>query len=199
MNFIKKIFGLESKKESEEEERGKFMPEPNHPIDELFVHNFRDNGGKFIYCENEDELQQAFNDILKENHWEEKLAYYYCPETAKKFEAHNIRFTNQPKGAQFFITNCEYLIGNTGAILISSKQIGDKKLEDIPYDFIVVAKTSELLETIGEGLQQMKSKYKNSIPSNITTLKTFENKNQSDFLSYGSTTKNLYLLLLEDL
>ncbi|SDZ89277.1 LUD domain-containing protein [Psychroflexus halocasei] len=199
MNFIKKIFGLERKKESEEEERGKFMPEPDYPIDELFVHNFRDNGGKFIYCENEDELQQAFNDVLGENHWEEKLAYYYCSETAKRFEAHNIRFTNQPQDAQFFITNCEYLIANTGAILISSKQIGDKRLEDIPYDFIVVAKTSELLETIGEGLQQMKSKYKNSIPSNITTLKTFENKNQSDFLSYGSTTKNLYLLLLEDL
>lgn len=198
MNFIKKIFGLEKSKESKEEERSKFMPEPDHPVDELFMHNFKENGGKFLYCENEDDLHASFNEILKENSWENQSAYYYSAETAKTFEAHNLSFTNQVSESKFFITNCEYLIGNTGAILISSKQIGDKKLEDLPYNFVVIAKTSQLLKTIGEGLHQLKAKYKNSIPTNITTLKTFENKNQSDFLSYGSTTKNLYLLLLED-
>ena len=29
--------------------------------------------------------------------------------------------------------------------------------------------------------------------------KTFEDKEESDFMSYGSTPKNLYLLLVEDL
>lgn len=199
MNFIKRFFGLEEKEDDKEEERGKFMPKPDQPVDELFMHNFRENGGKFLYCENDDELHHCFRQILDENGWNQKLAYYYSAATAKKFEAHDIKFTNQPKNSDFFITNCEYLIGDTGAVLISSKQIGDKKLEDLPYHFVVIARTSQLLETIGEGLQQMKAKHRNSIPSNITTLKTFENKDQSDFLSYGSTTKNLYLLLLEDL
>jgi hypothetical protein len=30
-------------------------------------------------------------------------------------------------------------------------------------------------------------------------MKTFEGKVESDFMSYGSPSKNLYLLLLEDL
>ena len=62
-----------------------------------------------------------------------------------------------------------------------------------------MAATSQLVDTIGEGLRGIKSKSKNKIPSNITTIKTFEDKQESDFMSYGSTSKNVYLLLLEDL
>jgi hypothetical protein len=37
-----------------------------------------------------------------------------------------------------------------------------------------------------------------SIPSNITNLKHFKDCNDKDFLSYGSSSKNLYLILLEN-
>jgi L-lactate utilization protein LutC len=200
MNIFKKLFKFKEPDQESENEVSKFMPESKLPIDDMFLNNFKKNGGKFLYCENEEELQDTFHNILSENNWINKPCYYYSNQTAKRFEAHDVEFSKD-NSAEFFISNCEYLIGNTGAILISSKQIGDKKLEDLPYHFIVTATTSQLLETIGEGLTRLKSKYKNSIPSNITTLKTFEkdNNDKSDFLSYGSTTKNLYLLLLEDL
>ena len=45
----------------------------------------------------------------------------------------------------------------------------------------------------------LKAKNKSTIPSNITTIKHFKANETNDFLSYGSSTKNLYLLLLEDL
>ena len=41
----------------------------------------------------------------------------------------------------------------------------------------------------------------NNLPSNITSIKNF-NKNEGEdlnFLTYGSSAKNLYLILLEDL
>jgi hypothetical protein len=56
-----------------------------------------------------------------------------------------------------------------------------------------------LVENIGEGLRQIKDRNKNQIPTNITTIQDFETQKEKDFMSYGSTTKNLYLLLLEDL
>ena len=43
------------------------------------------------------------------------------------------------------------------------------------------------------------SKNKQRIPTNITTIKHFKSGDDKDFLSYGSSAKNLYLLLLEDL
>ncbi|WP_127845127.1 LUD domain-containing protein [Psychroflexus aestuariivivens] len=200
MNFLKRLLGLETKDDenSDRNEQSKFMPEPKLPVDEAFTNNFRNNGGKFLYCENENELRITFNEILNENHWEEAEVYCHNEKLKEKFEHTRLTFSKN-NNASFFLAGCEFLIANTGAILISSSQIGDKKLADLPYDFIIIAYTSQLLETIGEGLQKIKRKHKNRIPTNITTLKTFEDKEESDFMSYGSTPKNLYLLLVEDL
>ena len=77
--------------------------------------------------------------------------------------------------------------------------MGDKKLADLPLNFIIIAKTSQLIKTIGEGLQKINKSQDRNLPTNITTIKTFDENKDSDFMSYGSTPKNLYLLLLEDL
>ena len=83
--------------------------------------------------------------------------------------------------------------------MVCSHQIKEKKLNDLPDNFVIFATTSQLVGTIGEGLRGIKNKYKSQIPSNIPTIKHFKVKEEKDFLSYGSSSKNLYLLLLEDL
>ena len=85
-------------------------------------------------------------------------------------------------------------------MLISSNQIAEKKLKELPANFVIFATTSQFVETISEGLRGIKDKNKDKIPTNITTIKHFKaSSDDNDFLSYGSSTKNLYLLLLEDL
>ena len=66
---------------------------------------------------------------------------------------------------------------------------------------IVFAKTSQFTETLSLGLNGIKSKYPKDLPTNITTIKNFnsDEKENTNFLTYGSSVKNLYLLLLEDL
>ncbi len=56
-----------------------------------------------------------------------------------------------------------------------------------------------MMESISEGLRKIKNQSENYIPTNITTIQDFETEKEKDFMSYGSSTKNLYLLLLEDL
>ena len=79
------------------------------------------------------------------------------------------------------------------------KQIAEKKLTELPVNFVVFATTSQIVENIGEGLRRIKTMNKERIPTNITTIKHFKSSDEKDFLSYGSSSKNLYLLLLEDL
>lgn len=203
MNLFKKLFKRSSpekeKGESTDSERSRYVPEKTLPTDERFTHNFMKNGGKFIYCENLDEVQDNFDNIMAENDWYEKEAF--CTEKAliSKFNSYNLVFGNNPNAA-FFFSQCESLIADTGAILISSNQIKEKKMDELPDNFVIFATTSQLVDTIGEGLRIIKSRNKNNIPSNITTIKNFEaRKDNDDFMSYGSSTKNLYLLLLEDL
>src|SRR5690606_12957522 len=203
MSLFKKIFGSKSddeEKESKSSERGRYMPEIKLPIDEKFTINFKANGGKFLYCDDLDEIFSNLDNIIVENEWHDKKILVLDKNLEDKFKNSKIQFTNKITEATILITTCENLIANDGSILISSSQIFEKKLPELPINFIVYATTSQITENIGEGLRGIKSKNKQKIPTNITTIKHFKSTNdEKDFLSYGSSSKNLYLLLLEDL
>ena len=202
MSLFRKIFGSKSDRSSEElksVDRGKYMPEIKLPIDERFTINFKANGGKFLYCENLNEIYKTLSLIINENDWEEEQVLLLDADLKDKFKNSNLLPTRKISEATFFITTCENLIANDGSLLISSKQIFEKKLPELPFNFIVFATTSQIVENIGEGLRGIKSKNRQKIPTNITTIKHFKSGDEKDFLSYGSSAKNLYLLLLEDL
>ena len=202
MSLFRKLFFPKSKTESKDiviqgEGRSKYMPEINLPVDESFMINFKRNGGKFLYCDTQEEILDSFDKILLENDWYEKETCCFDIGLEHKFSGFNLKFVKN-KGA-FFLATCEYLVADSGSILVSSNQLREKKLTELPDNFVILAGTSQLVTTIGEGLKGIKEKNKDSIPSNITTIKNFEPQKEKDFMSYGSSSKNLYLLLLEDL
>ena len=100
-----------------------------------------------------------------------------------------------------FITDCEFLVAKDGSILVSANQIESHKIKDLPNNIIVLAKTSQLSQTVSKGLEGIRYKYSNNLPSNITSIKNFKRGKDEDlnFLTYGSSAKNLYLILLENL
>lgn len=202
MSLFRKIFGKKSdgeQKEIKSDDRGKYMPEIKLPIDERFTINFKANGGKFLYCEDLNEVFKNLESILLENQWKNKKVLLLNAYLKDKFKDCDLKITSQLSESTFFLTTCENLIANDGSLLISSKQIFEKRLIELPVNFIVFATTSQIVESIGEGLRGIKAKNKTKIPTNITAIKHFKSEEDKDFLSYGSSAKNLYLLLLEDL
>lgn len=175
------------------------MPQVKLPVDERFTINFKSNGGKFLYCENMNEVFQSLENILEENNWTNNKALIFDDRLNKLFSSFKFRSNKQNSDVDFFLTTCEYLISDDGSLLISSNQIAEKKLKELPANFIVYATTSQLVENIGDGLKGIKHKSHEKIPTNITTIKHFKAIEDKDFMSYGSSSKNLYLLLLEDL
>ena len=201
MSLFRKIFGSskDSRNEIKDDERGKYMPEIKLPIDERFTINFKANGGKFLYCEDIDEVNQNLNSIIQENDWKDKKALLFDERLANKFKSFDFETSKNISDCTFFFTTCEFLISNDGSLLISYNQIADKRLKELPPNFIIFATTSQFVKTISEGLRGIKEKNRNKIPTNITTIKHFKACDDKDFLSYVSSSKNLYLLLLEDL
>ena len=205
MSLFKKIFKSTSKSETRHSkdggvDRGKYMPEINEPADERFTKNFIANGGKLIYNITPSEIQQSFDNILLENDWYEQQVYCWDEHLIDTFKGYNLDFGIYNNDAPFFLTTCESLIADNGSILVCSKQLKEKKINEFPINIVVYATTSQIVNNIGEGLRIIKDKTKGRIPSNITTIKNFQaSKDEKDFMSYGSSTKNLYLLLLEDL
>jgi hypothetical protein len=89
------------------------------------------------------------------------------------------------------------LIASDGSILISSNQINEKKISEFPENFIIFSDTKKFSNSISEGLSEIKLSGK-EIPTNITTIKNFNDEGKDkNFLSYGTSSKNLYLILLE--
>ncbi|QLE00490.1 LUD domain-containing protein [Galbibacter sp. BG1] len=202
MSLFKKLFGSKQKKEASAtgaDQRGKFMPEIKLPTDEKFTINFKKNGGKFLYCDSLAEIHDCFKNILSENNWSTQQVCCLDPKVNEIFKDSKFKNTNNCTNSTILLSPCENLVADNGAILISSNQIKESKLNDLPDNFIIFATTSQLVDTIGEGLRGIKNKNKNQIPTNITTIKHFNIKEENDFLTYGSSSKNLYLLLLEDL
>mgnify|MGYP003387612377 FL=1 len=199
MNFFNNLFkGNSSRrisKEDQEREQSKFMPKVKVAIEERFIVNFIDNGGKFLYSENYNELNENLSLILKENSWVKEDLLITNNKIKSNYKLPNSIKVNQ-ENSKCFVTNCENLIANDGSILISSNQIEEKNLSDFPSNLIILSETTKFKNSIGEGLAEIKSKSK-KIPSNITTIKNFQISQEKDFLSYGTSAKNLYLILLE--
>nr|WP_294921997.1 lactate utilization protein B/C [uncultured Flavobacterium sp.] len=201
MSFFKKIFGsanASSEEENESEYGNNPTPNSHLSIDEQFIFNFKKNGGKFLYCENKQEVEEQFENILEENDWFESEALCYEPGLFQLLEENKLLYIS-PRSPKFLLASCENLIADEGSILFSSKQIRQDKPNELPASIVIIATTSQILPMKSDGLSAIKRKYERDYPTNITTIKYFEKAKEEDFTQYGSVAKNLYLLLLEDL
>lgn len=200
MSLFKKFFGSvnDPSDEGNESEFNNSATNLSLPVDERFTFNFRKNGGKFLYCENLNEVKEQFENILEENDWFESEAICYEPKLFSMLEENKISY-DKPINPKFLLATCENLIADEGSVLFSSSQIKQNKINDLPTNMIILATTSQIQECTSDGLRMIKKKYEKDYPTNITTIKYFEKVKEENFLHYGSSAKNLYLLLLEDL
>ena len=196
MSFLKKLF--KSKEPSNENVAKKLKV--NLSLDDAFVHHFISKGGKFLYCISEKEIINNLDQIISENNWDIITCF---DKNLKNFlKKSHVNVQEEVDDKKPFFTSCEHLISDNGDILFSSNQLSTHKLASLTNDFIVFAKTSQFVKDTGEGLTGIKTNCKDgSIPTNISAIKKYSlNIDDDNFLNYGNNnSKNLYLLLLEDL
>ena len=193
--FLKRIVKISQKEEQHKDTH----QDEEFSVDELFVKKFIHKGGKFLYCSDLDELEKNLIQVLQENQWNNVVTF---DENLKELLTKiNSAKTTKLIPSLPFLTHCECLIANDGSILFSSKQLKDKKLKDLPLNFIVCAKTSQITKDSRDGISGIRNRSEKNAPTIISSIKDYIiNKSETDFMSYGHTnSKSLYLLLLEDL
>jgi len=138
----------------------------------IFVEEFSSNGGKFLYCENEDELTENLATVISDleietiNCTEEKLLYLLNQaEIPATSEENNIR---EIKAS---LTFCDYLIARTGSIIVSSKANSGRRFHIIPEKHLIVAYASQLVPDLKDALRDIKLRNLNGdIPSLVTLI-----------------------------
>ena len=203
-SFFRKLLGIKDKDLHPEQEIKdipieSFSDEVDEvPSDEEFAENFTNTGGKFIHCISQDEVLSTLKDIISENNWDEALSFE--EEIGLLLNKIDISYSNKTGANSALFTTCEALIANDGSILISSNQLKGRKLSNLPYDFVILAKAERIIHDRSEGLGSIISRYGKNVPSGITTIKGPKTvTGTNNILDSGSlnNSKNIYLLLVE--
>lgn len=168
-----------------------------------FAENFLNSAGTFIYCETEEQ----FYDLLFEYKQENNIQHLFVWETNLKKKLHEagINFIGEEKEfikkADAGLTTCEALISRTGSILLSSANSSGRRLTIYPEKHLVVARASQLLPDIKDGLNLLREKYEGKMPSMISLVsgpsRTADIEKTLVLGAHGP--KQLVLFLIDDL
>ena len=163
-----------------------------------FAKNFTEAGGKFIYIDKGDSVIDTFIKIKEENQWDKNNVKCLSQSLSKNLGINKTNDIAENDDLKALVIECEYLLSNTGRMLISSNQIKNNKLDSLPDILIVIATSNQFVSDVSEGMTRLKSKYSKKFPTNITTINIRNKFIEDDFLSYGNSAKDIYLIISDE-
>lgn len=128
-------------------------------------------GGKFVYCESEDEFLGTLQSFIVEKDW--GLLYCQDPTLQRMLRDAGIPFeshTDAMPEAQIGITRCEFLVARFGSIVVSSRMSPGRKITVYPETHVVLGYTSQLVPELKNALAGIKKKYRDDYPSMISMI-----------------------------
>jgi L-lactate dehydrogenase complex protein LldG len=167
-----------------------------------FAQNFTEAGGKFVFCLDYNECIDNLLYLAKENNWNKM----YCKEVLLQelLDIGEMAYSSElPENVkeQACLTTCEFLIAQTGSVLVSSKQSSGRS----PYFsfpiHLVVAFTSQLMNETKDAIKNLKLKYPIQLPSFVSII-TGPSKTNSinDTIVLGALGPHeIYVFLIDDL
>lgn len=137
--------------------------------EENFAEAFINAGGKFVFCDNEQQVLENILNLYDNKGWGKLV----CTDERmlQLFRNNNMQFVaaieESGEEADACITGCEAIIARTGSIIFSSRQYMGRTSTVYYPVHIVIAYANQVTEDIGAGLELMKSRYISELPSMI--------------------------------
>ena len=188
------FFRSKKNEDSDEIESPIFEDDSN---DIIFAKNFTSSGGRFTFIDEKNSTNEIFKKIIEENQWTLDNVCSLDSNLSKNLNIRLIRKIDNDN-VKALVTECEFLLSNTGRILICNKQIKGNRIESLPPVVIILAKSNQFVSDVSEGMTKLKMKYKTNFPTNITTINVKNKLNEDNFLTYGNSAKDIYLILSDD-
>ena len=138
-------------------------------LEEQYAEEFIKLGGKFVFCDDEQQLLDNIHSLYDQKGWTEIL----CAEERIMTLCENNRLEfvhpadRNNDSADACITGCEVLVARTGSALFSSKQNLGRIASAYYPVHIIVAYANQIVADIPDALAHIKDKYSDNIPSMI--------------------------------
>lgn len=135
-----------------------------------FAQEFTNLGGKFIYCEDEEDLKTVLKNFLENEDVQPLFSNEVeIQELLKEIEVNYSSSSESFKTIKAALTTCEFLIARFGSVMISSGLAG-RKINFYPEKHFVIAFASQLVPETKDALISMREKYDGKLPSMITQI-----------------------------
>ncbi len=150
------------------EGNGQVFPASLQPMEFEFAEHFNSLLGKFVYCVSQEEAAAQLNTLATQRNWNKIVCHEPGLKSMFQKNAFN-KFSDSPLvDCDAAVTSCEALIARTGSILMSTAQESGRTVSVYAPIHICVASTNQLVYDVKDGLQLLKDKYGNKLPSFIT-------------------------------
>jgi L-lactate dehydrogenase complex protein LldG len=145
--------------------------EMTEPLDVSFAEALIRIGGKFVYCESEDEFTGTLKSFILEKDW----GVLYCQDLKihEMLKAGGIPYESDPDAileARIGITRCEYLVARLGTVVVSSRLSPGRKITVFPEIHVVLGYTSQLVPDLKQALAGIRKKYRDDYPSMVSLI-----------------------------
>ena len=169
-------------------------------IDLHFATKFTEQGGKFIFCQNELEFADKLLDLNRHLKWKkltciEPILKSFLQECEISFEDQTAEIVKP----EVFLSSCESLIARYGTILTSSTQMMDEQLWQQANVHVVIGYNRQVVTDYNEGLVMAKSNHPTLRSDQFTFINgPARSQNYDPALELkGIGPSELYLFLIE--
>ncbi len=141
------------------------------PLEQAFKVSLEQVNGSVYLCHSEQELVERLkpllsrfnptNIVVKDKELQQLLA---------GFGFNTTEGADLPDSVEAAITNCEFLIAQTGSVLMSSALPGGRKLFVYPPVHFVIARKTQILDYLETAYKRIQEKYGDKLPSQITLI-----------------------------
>ena len=166
-----------------------------------FVQQFIDNGGKFVFCDNINDLFNKLNAAKNTYNWDA----IFC--NNKKIGEilnragiiYKFDITEQ-NSIPFAFVPCELMIARSGSVLFTLFSEKETQLLTTSETLIVIVRIDKIVPDIKDATNYLKDIYINSLPPTVTILNgpAKTNSIENKFIVGGQGPKELFLFLVND-
>ncbi|MGI4803984.1 MAG: LutC/YkgG family protein [Janthinobacterium lividum] len=177
--------------------------EPQSDLLELvFAEQFTAVAGQFIFCEDEIQFIENLLTLAEQRNWHKIYCWEsYLQNILQTYEYPYFETDKDFEQAEVGLTLCDALIARNGSILVTNGNAAGRRLSIYPHQHIVLAYTSQLVLDLKDGFKLLKDKYRNKLPSLISTItgpsRTADIEKTLVLGAHGP--KELFVFLLDDL
>ena len=145
-------------------------PLPSADTVVAFAESFQRVGGEFYYCESLAHLAAQVAGFRQRQ--QVGAPYVWEPEMQALLHKAGVAFRADEadfiEKADLSLTSCEALVARTGSVLVSAATASGRRLSIYPDQHLVVARPSQVVAEIGEGLRSIQARYGAHMPSMVS-------------------------------